>query len=81
VGAGLALFTEEVGDLPAQPRDLGPELGASPDSLRFSAWAVSSLRSSEVSEARWLAGIGALVDLPVVASRSCRICRQMSGWE
>jgi len=28
VGAGLALFTEEVGDLPAQPRDLCPELGA-----------------------------------------------------
>src|SRR6266699_2318976 len=52
----------------------------SPESLRFSAWAVSSLRSSEVSEARWLAGIGAVVDLPV-ASRSCRICRQMSGWE
>src|SRR6516225_463041 len=52
----------------------------SPDSLRFSACAVSSLRSSEVSEARWLAGIGTVVDLPV-ASRSCRICRQMSGWE
>jgi len=28
VGVGLALFAEEVGDLPAQPRDLGPELGA-----------------------------------------------------
>jgi hypothetical protein len=28
VGAGLALFTEEVSDLPAQPPDLGPELGA-----------------------------------------------------
>jgi len=28
VGAGSALFAEDVGDLPAQPRDLGPELGA-----------------------------------------------------
>jgi len=28
VGGGLALFTEEMGDLPAQPRVLGPELGA-----------------------------------------------------
>ena len=45
-----------------------------------SAWAASRRRSSEASEARWLAGIGAGPDL-LVASRRRAISARMSGWE
>src|SRR5712691_24233 len=45
-----------------------------------SAWAASRRRSSEASEARWLAGTGAVADLPV-ASRRWWIWSRMSGWE